>query len=40
MTVSGMAGLPAVSDSGVTMITLPGFLWLVKTGRITADLFH
>ncbi len=24
----------------VSMITLPGFLWLVKTGRITADLFH
>ena len=24
----------------VSMITLPGFLWLVKTGRIAADLFH
>lgn len=24
----------------VSMVTLPGFLWLVKTGRITADLFH
>ncbi|MCO5093274.1 AEC family transporter [Bosea sp. (in: a-proteobacteria)] len=24
----------------VSMITLPGFLWLVKTGRITADLFR
>jgi predicted permease len=24
----------------VSMITLPGFLWLVKTGRIAADLFR
>ena len=24
----------------VSMVTLSGFLWLVKTGRIAADLFH
>jgi predicted permease len=24
----------------VSMVTLSGFLWLVKTGRMVADLFH
>ena len=39
--VASLAGDPNLFLSAVQIgVTLSGFLWLVKTGRMVADLFH